>query len=109
MICNLVIRDGNERPTRTWVIPFEFDADNFNIDPEAAIRAAVQDFLRSPESETAQEYANGSFNWGDAMSSVPNEFFERRGLHPASATSIDIEVEHDEVLSLDNEDEEVSK
>lgn len=96
-IFNLCIRDACERTVRMDVVPFIFD-DKEVTDPEKAVRAAVSDFLNSGESKEAREYASGAFNWGDAMSSIPDKYFKVRGLIPVSAKTIDVEVEHDEIL-----------
>ena len=101
---NLCIRDAYEHTVRMDVIPFSFD-DKEVADPEKAVRAAVNDFLNSDESKAAREYAAGAFNWGDAMSSIPDKYFKVRGLTPISTKTVDVEVEHDEILISDNFDD----
>lgn len=98
-LVNLIIRDMSTKEWKVWVEHFvtlkEIE------DPEKEIRAAVQDFLNSGTEEAKQaiSFACGYFNWGDAISSVPNEFFFNRGLYYSGIPeSVDINVEHDEIL-----------
>lgn len=105
-IMNLIIRDMD---TKDWKIGVEnFWVDEDVEDPERALREAVQNFLKSG-TEAAREaisYSCGYFNWGDVMSSVPDELFARHGLRKMSGCeAVDVNVEHDEIL-FDEEYEE---
>jgi hypothetical protein len=99
-VLNLVIqlsRDWDE--LETSVVSYSVRDDV--VSPEDALRGAVQDFIDSgtDESKAALSYACGCFNWGDAMSSVPDSYFIKRGLTPLTGyESIDVFVKHDEVL-----------
>ena len=68
--------------------------------PKSASRCVISDFLKSgtKEANEAINYACNDFNWGDAMSSVPDGFFIKRGLTPLNISAIDMFVNHDEVL-----------
>ena len=98
-ILNLIIQlrrgsDGYD----TTVVPYAVRDGLEN--PEAALRAAVQDFLTSDTEEARQalDYSYGDFNWGDAMSFVPKFYFIGQGLTPIEEDSIDVIVVHDEML-----------
>lgn len=98
-IFNLVIEDTSSLNPRIWVMTFKLSADV--TDPEQAVRKAVRAFVLSgcEEAEAALEYADGSFNWGDVMASVPDSYFERFGLTPLSRKeTVDVSVNHDEIL-----------
>ena len=98
-ICNLVIQDSDPYRREIWVVSYRMERQV--VDPEAAIRAAVKDFINSgtEEAKDALEYAAGGFNWGDVMSSIPEEYFMKYGLTPLQQReTVDIRVEHDEVL-----------
>jgi hypothetical protein len=97
-IFNLIVRDSSYTPARIWLIPFLYD-DSKIKNPEKVVRKAVRDFLKTEEGKEAKEYACGCFNWGDVMASIPDEYFESYGIIPFGDTSINVEVEHDEVLS----------
>ena len=85
---------------------YEVSIDAFAVsdgveDPEAALRAAVQDFIDSgtEESEDALKHACGDFNWGDAMNCIPDKYFVNRGLTPMQTNqAVTVAVNHDEVL-----------
>ena len=107
-IFNLIITLDKIKGEENMVVSYRIREDVTS--PEEALRAAVQDFINSgtQESIKALEYAGGCFNWGDAMSSIPNEYFIKRGLTPIEGDSIDISVDHDEILDnrkFDEEDE----
>lgn len=98
-IMNLIVRDMASKDWKIWVE--NFCLEDSVEDPERALREAIKDFLKSG-TEAAKEaisYASGCFNWGDVMSTVPNEFFARHGLRKMSACeAVDVNVEHDEIL-----------
>jgi hypothetical protein len=75
--------------------------------PETTLRDAVAEFISSgtEESRQALENANGSYNWGDALITVPDEIFKKHGLTRIYQDSVDIYVEHDEILTDSEEDE----
>jgi len=106
-ILNLVIqlnRDWDEQ--EVTVVPYLMRDDI--ILPEESLRGAVQDYINSGTEESIQalSYACGDFNWGDVMSSVPNEYFINRGLTPLdNHETIEILVNHDEVL--DNRENDI--
>jgi len=105
-IINLVIQDfSNPRETKSWIV--SYSVDNSVEKPEEALRNAVRQFMTfgSEESKSALNYACGCFNWGDVMSSVPDSVFIKNGLKPLNENSIDIFVDHDEIL-CDQEQEE---
>lgn len=96
---NLIIRLEHKRNNETRIVPFAI-GDSVE-DPERALRDAVRDFVHSntDEAKSALEYACGSFNWGDVMSSIPNEYFVKHGLTPIDDDeSIEVMVDHDEIL-----------
>ena len=103
-VLNLIIqlnRDWDEQETSVVSYSIREDVDS----TEEALRGAVQDFIDSGTEESIQslEYANGDFNWGDVMSSVPEKYFINRGLTPLTDyESVDVFVRHDEML--DNRD-----
>ena len=68
-------------------------------DPVEAIRKAANDWVRTEEGTEYNEEINGDFNWGDALTEVPNEFFGRHGV--AVEHLLDgriIVLNHDELL-----------
>lgn len=98
-IFNFVIKDNDPYRQQVWILSYRLE--RRVVDPEAAIRAAVKDFINSgsEKSKQALEYAAGGFNWGDVMSSVPDEYFVKYGLTPLNKQeTIDVCVDHDEVL-----------
>ena len=99
-ILNLVIEQNREWDEHVVSVVSYRISDDVS-DPEEALRGAVQDFIHSntEESKSALDYACGDFNWGDVMSSVPDVYFNKRGLTPMyDNEAIDILVNHDEVL-----------
>ena len=111
-ILNLVIQDrSNIKNITEWI-------ETFNISdevqqPETALRNAVKEFVTSgtENAKEALDYACGGYNWGDAMSSVPDKLFMKHGLARLYSETVDVFVEHDEVLcgdiisDLDSEDD----
>lgn len=98
-ILNLVVQDRSDPKN-----PVEF-IESFKLrggiqQPEQALRSAVSEFINSGtvEAQEALNYANGCFNWGDAMRAVPRGLFIKHGLTPLNKDSIDIFVEHNEIL-----------
>ena len=69
---------------------------------EAAVRAAVKNYLRSEDGKKDIKNNNGSFNWGDVAISIPESYYIREGLYPVRVNrSMDMEVEHDEDLAAE--------
>ena len=97
-ILNLIIQLCRDGSSTTSVVPYAV-RDGLE-DPEAALRAAVQDFLTSDTEEAKQalDYSCGDFNWGDVISFVPKFYFIGQGLTPVETSSIDVIVNHDEML-----------
>ena len=81
------VRDGGRIVRLTRVRPEENEAytDLFFVsqqveDVEAALRAAVEEFLTTPEGREAVEDTHHDFNWGDAIVYVPDEIWGKHGL-----------------------------
>jgi len=66
-------------------------------DPEAALRTAVETFLRGPEGRQAIEDSDWDFNFGDAIAVLGNEDWQRGGLTILPEVQV-VEVDQDEVL-----------
>jgi len=98
-ILNLVVIDSGE-PKSIEVRVASYVLHKTVQDPETALRAAIRQFLKSgcEEAVSAVEYANGYFNWGDALTTVPDSIFIEHGLTPLHGESTDIHVNHDEML-----------
>jgi hypothetical protein len=47
---------------------------------ESALRAAIKEFLATKEGKAAVENENGNFNFGDAVSYIPDVIWARHGL-----------------------------
>jgi hypothetical protein len=76
-------------------------------DPEQALRDAIKDFLDSgtEDSKNALEYANGHYNWGDAIVTVPPALFEKHGLKPLGQDTVDVRVDHNETFQAESHDD----
>ena len=107
VLLNLVIEHNEGLKRNTWVVPFKVS--ETVDDPEKALRDAVHDFVHSDKevAKVALRSATGYFNWGEVMSSVPSEYFEKHGLTPLEGETFDVVVDHDEVLD-DRSDYQVS-
>lgn len=74
---------------------------------EKAFRLAVEEYLWTEEANKMLTYTAGDYNWGDAMSSVPDEVFAKHGIsvreadktYSISGDVFEITVNQDEVLS----------
>ena len=98
-ILNLIVQDRDGLDWKVWVVNFRVDSGV--DDPRQALREAVKDFVTSEtqEAKASLEYAGGGFNWGDAMSSIPDEVFRRHGLQRLTGIQgVDMDVNHDEIL-----------
>ena len=106
-ILNLVIelnRAWDERETSSALFIISGDV----ASPESALRGAVHDFINSKteQAEQALRYACNDFNWGDVFSSIPDEYFIKRGLTPfADSDVFTVAVNHDEVLDNRHDEE----
>lgn len=69
---------------------------------EAAMRAAVAEFLQTDDGKQAVQHAAGRFNWGDAITYIPDDVWNRHGIYVKSSPEVDTEVvlNHNEILSL---------
>ena len=102
---NLVIMDsGMDRMPGedVWVLSFLTDIQDKAQAKDAAY-AAVAEFLKTPEAKDIMAHNCGCFNWGDALVSVPAEFFISHRLTPVRSTSLDVWVDHDECLAPDED------
>ena len=90
--------DGDSTLTLTFTI---IPGSKAEKDPETALRSAVRDYLESGSKESQNEIknANGYYNWGDAALTVPEEYFIIHGLRPLKNKSVEIIVDHNEVLT----------
>ena len=105
-VFNLVILDyGMDRmpSNKVWVLSF-LTAIPTAQEAESAARSAVKEFLDSEAGRKANDYANGYYNWGDVLTTVPRGCFEAHGLSPLGAVAMNALVSHDEILS-DEDDE----
>lgn len=95
---NLVIEDNSNLFNRKfWV--FNFILLKGSVEQaEKVVRKAVQEYLKTPEGKRDMEYACGYYNWGDAIRTIPDDFWEEHGLKPINHTATDIWVDHDEIL-----------
>lgn len=99
-IFNLVIQDRSDSKER----PIEF-VESFEVredvqDPEKALREAIKEFVLSDtdEAKAAISHTCGYFNWADAISAVPESLFIKHGLTLLKQVSIDVFVDHNEIL-----------
>ncbi len=73
------------------------------VDLVAAIKAAAQEFVSTPEGQEYLETDVGSdtFNWGDAVVAIPPEILARHGIRALVVADLGCDVEvvdHDEAL-----------
>lgn len=73
-----------------------FALDASVADAEAALRAAVAEYLAGPDANP-----NGyAFNWGDAIDEVPDDVWARQGLRPLDLpVARYLDVDHDETFA----------
>jgi len=105
-ILNLIVQD-HSNPSEKVEFVASFRIREGTLQPEQALRDAVSEFVRSDtdEARNALDYANGYFNWGDAIVRVPDSLFIKHGLTPLRQNAIDVFVDHNEVLNFDNPDD----
>ncbi len=85
------------------LVEFEAASENVkeNFDPQAAMRAAVKEFLSTEEGKQIAEDNMQDFNWGDAILHIPDELWAKHGLRMVThLTDNVIVVNHDENLYL---------
>ena len=93
---DLIIHDRNGY-VDTFVVRFNTQKKTPK-DALAAAKRAVQEYLKTPAGRKDYKANNNAFNWGDAINSVPKEFFILEGLVPCATPSFECEVEHDDDL-----------
>lgn len=96
MIINLIRQRNWPGEKLTIIDTFEFSGTG---EPEQALRSAVKEFLASEAGQKAIDYACGDYNWGDAVTTVPDEIWAKHDLKMLTNNkAMDIVVEQDEVL-----------
>ena len=105
-ILNLVLIDKSDRRS-TRIIVESFSVQKNVENPKRILQAAIMDFVHSgsAEAKRALVYANGNYNWGDAISTVPNDSYAKHGLTRLNLDVVDVYVDHDEVLFSISPDE----
>lgn len=98
-IANLVRERSFEG--KVWVDTFEVD--DSVTDVEQAMRNAVKEFLETDEGKKAIVFTSQNFNWGDAVTHVPEELWVKHGLKFQQVKSVDIFVNQDEILCADDD------
>ncbi len=98
-VMNLVMTDLSD-PKNAEVFVESFDVRSDVADPEKALRDAVNEFVQSGSAASTQAlaFANGYYNWGDAMSSIPVSLFSKHGLTRLYRETVDVHVDHNELL-----------
>lgn len=104
---NLALQDRNE-PEASFVVTF-YMRDGL-YEPEKSLRDAIKDFLSSgtKEAQKALKEANGYFNWGNALGSVPDELWEKYGLSRRTSISMSSFVDYNEMLNNPDKMEDCS-
>ena len=88
--------DGDE------ALLIDVETDKPGVDPIAALKQAARDFLDTPEGKAYVERTNAAdYNWGDLVSSVPDEITEKHGVRITSTSFTHYVVDHDERLVND--------
>jgi hypothetical protein len=83
------------------LLEFETIPEKLGENPQAAMRAAVKEYLSTDEGKQIAENNGDDFNWGDAILNVPAELWEKYGLRMVThLTDNVIVVNHDENLYL---------
>jgi hypothetical protein len=102
-ILNLIRERSCEN--QTWIDTFSVE--DYIQDPIAALRAAVQEFLTTSAGQRAVNYTCYDFNWGDAITYVPEIIWNKHGLYfNLNICSIDYKVNQDEVLCGERPDDD---
>ena len=92
-VFNVIMVNGQEADVTSFYVNSRV------IDPEAALRAAVQDFLDSGTEEATRVHKHTRFTWCDAMAWVPGRYFIDRGLTPLMGNeSVDVVLDRDEPM-----------
>lgn len=74
-----------------------FFVDDSVEDVKKAFRSAAVQFLQTAEGREASKHSFFEFNWGDALSIVPEEFLERHGIY-LYRSKVHVYVKQDEIL-----------
>lgn len=98
-----------ERRSERWRQIDYFIAQDHVDNPEEAMRKAIYDFLFTVEGKQMLVYSCGDYNWGDAIMSVTDEFWNKYGIqmkydnqeYSISGAIVEITVNQDEVLVND--------
>lgn len=75
-----------------------FDVEDHVQDPEAAMRAAVKEYLQTTDGIASLKRTCHDFNWGDAVNDVTPEIWHKHGLRFRYHDQV-VQVNHDEVLA----------
>lgn len=96
-ILNVVVQSSSfEYRDNNFVLSFM--AEDGVADPEAALRQAIKEFGTTEDARMDVEYACGCYNWGDFAHALADDILKKHGLTPIGTSSIDVFVDHDEVL-----------
>lgn len=87
--------------TRTLTMSFDILSDRPGFDLVSAVKAAVRDYLHTPEGRATYEYNCHNFNWADFSAHVPNSLCIRHGFQKSVHNHSDTVVDLDEHLADD--------
>jgi hypothetical protein len=95
-----------ERRSENWRRTDYFIIQDVVVNPEEAMRNAINEFLFTDEGKKEITNSFGDFNWGDAISSVTEKDWDKFGIqmkydnqkYTISGETIEIIVNQDEVL-----------
>ena len=96
----VAVQDESDPDESTeFVVSFEVRDDIQQ--PEQALRETVQEFVNSGTDEAKQaiSHANGLFNWGDAMTFIPDNLFMKHGLTKINKESVSVFLNLNELLN----------
>ena len=89
--------------TRGYFIVFEGCDGCGKTTQTERLRAAVAEYLATPNGKQAIIDTNYDFNWGDAISSVPDEIWNKYGLSLVEDDRETIDLDQDEILCPEEE------
>jgi len=69
-----------ENVSRKLIYIDVFRAEDFVINPEQILRAAIKDFLSTPDGEKVIKNTHSKFDWSDALVFVPEEIWNKHGI-----------------------------
>ena len=102
-LLNVIVQnDSFEYRDNNFVLTYEV-ADHVK-DPVANLRSAIQEYGRTEQGKRDTAYACGYYNWGDAACAAMDEILAKYGLTSLDKGTVDIFVNHDEIL-IDGDDE----